>query len=82
MSIAELGGVSEPEMRVLMILRCAGVDGHCFEDSPFIGELRCQARRLEQRGLARIINKGRPNETAFITVKGLERSVEPERRAA
>lgn len=82
MSIAELGAVTEAEERVLMILRAAGQDGHCFDGSPFAAELRCQARRLEARGFARIINKGRHNETALITVKGLNHSVEPQRVAA
>lgn len=75
MSITELGRLTEAEHRILMILRCGGQDGHCWEGSPFAAELRCQARRLEERGLARITNRNRPDETAFITVKGLAVSV-------
>ena len=79
MSIAEL---NDAEDRALMILRAAGTDGHCFEGSPFLSLWRECRGALEARGFARIINKGRHNETAFITVKGLNHSVEPQRVAA
>ena len=66
----------ERDERVLMILRAAGVDGCELRDAYEEGRIRAALKTsLIPCGLAEI--RGKPSEArAFITPKGLDKSVE------
>lgn len=83
MSIAELNGPDERGENVLMMARCGGpVDGFLIPGLTNEAEIKVQARRLEAWGLLRIEHKDTDQERIFLTRKGRERSVQPERKAA